>query len=100
MELNHEAGTPVVRPLFFYYDEEECYHLDDTYLFGRDILIKPVVQPYQNRTEIYLPDDEWIHLWTGKEYSQGKQFIDSHLGYPPVFYRKNSKYAELFKSLV
>nr|WP_330165231.1 hypothetical protein [Iocasia fonsfrigidae] len=49
--------------------------------------------------EVYLPEDNWAHLWTGEEYQGGIVEIDAPLGCPPVFYRKNSDYVELFKEL-
>ena len=49
--------------------------------------------------KIYLPEDEWIHLWTGKEYQGGTVTVAAELGYTPAFYRKDSKYAELFSEI-
>jgi sulfoquinovosidase len=102
--LFHEAtllGYPVQRPLFMHYEEDlEAYNLQYQYLFGKDMLIKPVVLKDQNQTTIYLPKDEWVHLWTGTLY-QGNELVtvDSTIGYPPVFYRKNSSFSYLFKEI-
>jgi alpha-glucosidase len=83
-----------------YEDDESLYDLQYEYLFGPDILIKPVVQPNQKAQEMYLPKDEWIHLWSGETYGGGQIVsILSPIGYPPVFYRKKSKFIKLFESI-
>ena len=96
-----EKGYPVQRPYFMHYENDvETYDLQYEYLFGKDILIKPVVLPDKVGQELYLPDDEWVHLWTGDHYTGKKQVIvPSPIGFPPVFYRKDSKFAKLFESI-
>ncbi|MDA8228317.1 MAG: alpha-glucosidase [Desulfitobacterium hafniense] len=96
---NSSHGVPVMRPLFMHYESSKAYELKYEYLFGRDLLVAPVIEPEKTEWTVYLPEDEWIHLWTGKEYGAGEANIDAPLGYPPVFYRKSSAYAELFKEV-
>jgi len=91
-------GFPVQRPLFFHYENDlEAYSIQHQYLFGSDMLVAPVVEAGVSTWNVYLPEDEWVHLWTGIE-SCGKEtvLVDAPIGYPPVFYRKNSTFAELF----
>ena len=91
VKYNSETGVGVVRPLFFYYDEKEAYEDTYAYLLGRDILVSPVIRPGTVRKDVYLPDDEWVHLWSGKEFSGGIATVDCELGDPPVFIRKNAE---------
>lgn len=94
-------GYPVQRPIFMHYpDDLKVYDLQYEYLFGSDVMIKPVVMPGQTTQDVYLPNDDWIHLWTGKLMT-GKQSVqvDCPIGYPPVFYKKNSKFNELFANI-
>ncbi|OOB77233.1 MAG: alpha-glucosidase [Epulopiscium sp. Nuni2H_MBin001] len=94
---NSQKGIPVQRPLFLHYPtDEKTYEIQYQYLFGSDILVAPVHEEAKTQWEVYLPDDEWIHLWTGKEFGQGTYVIDAPMGYPPVFYRKTSAYAATF----
>ncbi|OON91863.1 MAG: alpha-glucosidase [Epulopiscium sp. Nele67-Bin002] len=94
---NSQKGIPVQRPLFLHYPtDEKTYEIQYQYLFGSDILVAPVHEEAKTQWEVYLPDDEWIHLWTGKEFGQGTYVIDAPMGYPPVFYRKTSAYATTF----
>ena len=87
---NAERGIPVVRPLFFYYDEKDAFRESYEYLLGRDILVAPIITAGADSREVYLPDDTWVHLWSGKEYVSGKYSINAPIGEPPVFIRKNS----------
>lgn len=88
VKKNAEEGVGVQRPLFFYYDEKEAYNNGYEYLLGRDILVAPVCRPKMRRMKVYLPNDEWIHLWSGKEFNGGTYEVDCPLGETPVFVRK------------
>ncbi|MCK7487168.1 MAG: alpha-glucosidase [Bacillus subtilis] len=94
-------GYPVQRPMFLHYENDApSYHLQYQYLFGKDMLIKPVIEEKQKQSTVYLPNDDWIHLWTGQLYvGGGNVVVDCPIGSPPVFYRKNSGFAELFSEL-
>ena len=91
VKKNAKEGVGVVRPLFFYYDEKEAYNNGYEYLLGRDILVAPVMRPNANKRKVYLPEDEWIHLWSQKEYKGGVYEIDAPYGQIPVFVRKNAQ---------
>ena len=91
VKYNAENGFGVVRPLFFHYNEKEAFAEAHEYLLGRDILVAPVLKQNAATREVYLPDDEWIHLWSGKEYKGGKATVFSPLGEIPVFVRKEAK---------
>lgn len=91
VKVNALSGVGVMRPLFFHYDEEDAYTQCYEYLLGRDILVAPVIRPGAISREIYLPEDEWVHLWSGKAYRGGKYEVESPIGEPPVFIRKSSE---------
>lgn len=99
VEENALKGIPVMRPLFMYYDEDRAFDEKYQYLLGRDMLVAPVIDKNENSKMVYLPDDNWIHLWSGKEYKGGSYNISAPYGEPPVFYRKDSKFKDLFNSL-
>ena len=98
VRINAQHGIPVMRPLFLHYeDDEACHDLRYQYLLGQDLLVAPVHQPGQTRWELYLPHDEWIHLWSGTAFSGGRRVtVDAPIGQPPVFYRKDAEWSELF----
>lgn len=84
-------GTPVMRPLFYHYDENRAYDEMTEYLLGRDLLVAPVLKEGATGRECYLPKDKWVHFFTGKEYEGGSVWVDAPIGQPPVFIRKDSE---------
>lgn len=97
---NAAKGTPVQRPLFMHYeDDAESYNQQFEYLLGSDVLVAPVWQEGKSEWEVYLPSDGWVHLWSGKEYGHGTCTVAAELGDTPVFYKKDSAYAELFEAI-
>ena len=99
VKYNAEKGVGTVRPLFFYYDEEKAYNECYEYLLGRDILVAPVIRPNAAKRKVYLPNDIWIHLWSGKEYTGGEYEIPAPIGEIPVFIRKDSEFKDEFLNL-
>jgi alpha-glucosidase len=99
--LNAQSGLPVMRPLFLHYeDDAHTYSLKYQYLFGRDLLVAPVHEEGRTDWTLYLPQDSWINLWTGERHSGGAEVtVAAPMGQPPVFYRADSEWAELFASL-
>lgn len=100
VKVNAQRGIPVQRPLFMQYEEDEkSYDIQYEYLFGSDMLIAPVYLADQTEWEVYLPEDEWIHLWTGEEYKGGNITVKAGIGDTPAFYRKGSAYTEIFEEI-
>ena len=96
-----EMGIPPIRGCFLHYENDpELKRLKFQYLFGRDLLVAPVIKPNQSHWKVYLPKDDWVHVWTGKNYLGGWVTVDAQIGKPPVFYRKESEYSELFKMII
>jgi len=97
---NAKSGLPVMRPLFLHYeDDRRTYDLKYQYLLGRDLLVAPVYEQGRRDWTVYLPQDRWIHVWTGQEYAGGDVTVDAPLGQPPVFYRASSEWQSLFAPL-
>ncbi len=90
-----EKGTPVIRPLFYHYDEGMAYEIKSEYLLGRDVLVCPVIKEGKTGRDVYLPHDLWINIFTGKEYRGGTFYEEAPMGSPAVYVRKDSEYAEL-----
>ena len=90
VKKQNDKGTPVMLPLFYYYNEDAAYTEKSEYLFGRDMLVAPILKEKATSRQVYLPRDRWIHLFTGQEYTGGKYTIDAPIGQPPVFVRADS----------
>ncbi|MDJ0735963.1 MAG: alpha-glucosidase [Nostocaceae cyanobacterium] len=88
-------GYPLVRHLVLHYPEDsQVYKIENQFMLGSEFLIAPVLKQGANSVDVYLPAGEWIHLWSGNKYSQGKYKIDAPLKKPAVFYRQGSLDAE------
>ena len=97
---NAKRGIPVQRPLFLHNeDDEACYNIQYEYLLGEDVLVAPVYLAERESWEVYLPEGQWIHFWTGEEYGKGTHQVPAPLGDTPAFYRKDSQYAALFEEI-
>ena len=98
VQENADKAVPVMRPLFYHYDEDRAYTETTEYLLGKDILVAPVLREKKTSRKVYLPEDQWVHLFTEKEFKGGSYDVEAKLGCPPVFVRKSSKnYGELMK---
>lgn len=101
VKLNTARGIPVQRPLFMHYeDDQEAYEIKYQYLFGEDILVAPTYNQGETIKSVYLPNDEWIHAWTGDVYQGGWLNIDAPIGKPAVFYKASSNYKDLLDKLI
>ena len=94
-----EEALPVMRPLFYHYNEEKAYTEKTEYLLGRDILVAPVIKEGAISRKVYLPQDQWIHVFSGKSYNGGIHEIDAPMGQPPVFVRRDSPWFEKIMEL-
>ncbi len=97
-----ERGLAVQRPLFLHYQQDrQTYTIQDSYLYGADMLIAPVWQAAKEERAVYLPQGErWVHVWTGEEFAGGAEIqIAAPLGQPPVFYRAGCAQEALFAGL-
>ncbi len=102
-ELVHEnctTGVPVQRAMFLHYeDDPKCYEIQYQYMLGPDLVVAPVYLADQTEWNVYLPEGEWIHLWSGKAYGKGEHTVPAPLGDTPVFYKKDSKFTPLFEEI-
>jgi len=94
MEEAAEKGHPVVRhPLLHYPDDVRAHRLRYQYMLGEEFMVAPVVEKGATERTVYLPDDKWTHVWSGRTYDArgGRSVrIDAPYGEPPVFYRAGS----------
>jgi alpha-glucosidase len=86
-------------PVFLYYPEAPFFICKDQYMLGPDLLVAPVMKEGALSRNVVLPDEKWRHLFYPEEYGSGIFDIAAPLGFPPVFYRHDSKYAALFAGI-
>lgn len=90
MKTAHENGTPIMRPLFYDFDQDtKAWEIADEYMFGPDVLVAPVLHSKQETRKVYLPSGEkWIDINTKKQYDGGQTVeVESPIDEIPVFTR-------------
>jgi alpha-glucosidase/alpha-D-xyloside xylohydrolase len=69
-----ETGIPIVRALWLHYaDDPAAVARGDEYLFGRDILVAPVVEKGATSRSVYLPRGSWYDFWTNERIEGGRE---------------------------
>jgi alpha-glucosidase/alpha-D-xyloside xylohydrolase len=54
-----------------YPDDPTAVLRSDQYLWGRDILVAPVVEKGATSRKVYLPKGDWYDYWTGERHEGG-----------------------------
>jgi alpha-glucosidase len=93
------TGLPVVRhPFIQYPDDPETWKItDQEFMLGADFLIAPVTDEGAAQVTAYLPQGQWVHVWSGKTFPGGGSVtVPAPLGQPGVFYLQGSKWGEQF----
>jgi alpha-glucosidase (family GH31 glycosyl hydrolase) len=61
----HDTGMPIMRALWLHYpDDPRATARGDEYLWGRDILVAPVVAKGVTHRTLYLPPGRWYDYWS------------------------------------
>lgn len=94
------SGLPAQRALFLHHPgDRETFTIQDQFLYGADVMVAPVIEAGAVMRRVYLPQGEWRHLWSGTPFAPGWHDVPAPLGQPPVFYRPESAFAALFRSI-
>lgn len=94
-QLTTTSGYPMLRALLMQHPADvTTWHIDDEYYFGSEFLCCPVMNS-RNRRDIYLPEGEWIHFFTGERFDAGTgrwlKGVDVPLDQMPVFVRPGAR---------
>jgi alpha-glucosidase/alpha-D-xyloside xylohydrolase len=69
-----ETGLPVMRALWLHYPEDPvAVSRADQYLYGRDLLVAPVVEKGATTRSVYLPKGSWYDFWTHERLEGGRE---------------------------
>jgi alpha-glucosidase (family GH31 glycosyl hydrolase) len=92
-----QTGLPLMRALALdFHDDQACKGFPYQYLFGRSLLVAPVVEPGADSCRVYLPQNHghpelWYDLWTGFAYEGGQAItVEAPHDLIPVFVRGGS----------
>jgi len=88
-----ENGSTIMRPLVVDFREdavavEQAYE----YMFGKSILVAPIVEPGVNEWNVYLPKSAtWYDFWSGKRFDGGQTIkTNAPLDKIPLFIKAGS----------
>jgi len=69
-----ETGLPMMRSLWLHYpDDPAAVARGDEFLWGRDILVAPVVEKGATSRRLYLPRGDWHDFWTEERVAGGRE---------------------------
>lgn len=89
----HDTGLPINRGLFMEFpNDTEAIQTENQFMFGKELLIAPVVKKGERVKKVYLPEGEWIDFNNKQtKYSGGQSIMfNSPLNIIPMFVKKGS----------
>ena len=95
MKVASETGTPMMRPMFYdFYEDEKCWEVEDQYLFGPDLIVAPVMEAGATTRKLYLPKGtKWTDAYTKKVYEGGQWIeVEAPLEIIPVMIKEGKHY--------
>lgn len=92
MAENHRYGKPLMRPLFFEEDNPDLYEYSETYLWGNDILVSPVLESGKKEQDVYFPKgSDWFDIETDELIEGGQtKIITLNEAFIPTYIRAGS----------
>jgi alpha-glucosidase len=86
------SGIPAMRPMFLEYPSDGRFMQEgSSYMFGRDLLVAPVLGPEQREREVRFPAGTWYDFWTGAPVAGGKDLnVAAPLDRIPLFVREGA----------
>lgn len=93
MTAAHEKGTPVIRPLFYDFNQDsEAWNVEDEYLFGDSLLVAPVLYEKSTTRDVYLPESsDWVNANSGELMPGGQTItVETPISELPVFIRQSA----------
>jgi alpha-glucosidase len=89
---HRQSGAPLMRPMAWHYPSDPiARQLDDQFMFGRDILVAPILQRGKGRRPVYLPVGRWFRF-DGGPALRGGRFHDTEYEWDsiPAFVREGT----------
>jgi len=91
-DVTHRQGTMMRALAFDFRDDAHALDVADEYMFGKALLVAPVVEPKAAARTVYLPGkDDWYDYWTGARYTGGQVVVaKADIATIPLFVRAGS----------
>ncbi|MGQ1889552.1 glycoside hydrolase family 31 protein [Thermophagus sp. OGC60D27] len=73
----HDTGLPLMRAMFLEYpDDPETQNLQTQFMFGKELLVAPVLEEAASVKRVYLPQGKWFDYHDPRISYDGEQWID------------------------
>lgn len=85
-----KTGIPLARPMGYYHSGPDMLHtINNQYLWGKDLLVAPVLWKGQSSREVTLPEGKWADYYTGDIHEGGREITaEAPLDRIPLFLRE------------
>eukprot|EP00898_Chlorokybus_atmophyticus_P004984 jgi/Chlat1/5487/Chrsp36S05435 len=85
-------GSPIMRPLWVEYPADtSTYAMQEEFLLGKDLLIRPVLDAGATSVEVYLPGQQpWYDIVSGRKISPGRISVPVTMSSTPAYQRGGS----------
>ena len=68
------SGMPIMRALWLHFpDDPKAVECGDQYMWGKSLLVAPVVEKGATTRRVYLPRSTWYDFWTGDRVEGGRE---------------------------
>lgn len=91
--FGEKEGGPVMKPLWVDFPQQkETFSIDDQYLVGSALLVKPITEPGATGTRVFFPGDSttfWYNIYNKQPVAthSGYEYVSANLDTIPVFQR-------------
>ncbi|RMH96357.1 MAG: DUF5110 domain-containing protein [Calditrichaeota bacterium] len=89
-----ENGTPILRPLFWYHQEDPVVYettFQEQFYVGEHLLVAPVVKEGERLKKVYLPEGKWLDWHSETVYEGGRTVVvEAPLERIPLFLRSGA----------
>jgi alpha-glucosidase (family GH31 glycosyl hydrolase) len=70
------TGMPIMRALWLHFpDDPKAVECADQYLWGRNVLVAPVLEKGATSRRVYLPRGAWYDFWTHERVEGGREIV-------------------------
>ena len=88
----YDTGVSLCHPMYYEYpDQKEAYACQNQYMFGDDLIVRPVTAPENHgvaAVKIWLPEGDWYEWFTGTMLKGGQTYErDFMINQVPVYVR-------------
>jgi alpha-glucosidase (family GH31 glycosyl hydrolase) len=68
------TGMPIMRALWLHFpNDSRSVECSDQYMWGKNLLVAPVVEKGATARRVYLPPATWYDFWTGERIEGGRE---------------------------